>query len=750
MRDILSILSMLSIQDVTEQYCEDLRQERGGALPKGDRRKLEHKIREFQKTDADTVLRAIVVYAVFDPGEAISYARQKGVFHYSNPGSYAECCLEKLDAFAQVLDLPCSEHTYIRQKLECRWLRSFYEKTEKRLRHDIRDHHKNRIRKKANGRWLESNFAVEMLAYMNMLFRYRDSRSGETAAGYSINREDLNQYSNEEISEAVSYLIYLFVEEKGFKTTVIPWLDPDYILSDNLNRLILLACQRNLLMEWEATVDCLRYSIETDGKNVTICDPDGQLEKSLRIGYVKTSIQRDLFNWLDLKEAPIYLVALTQKIVGSLGDTIFKQCQEDKLLKRYRMECPAQLLEPFIPKKDGPLELFAEEYAEIDFAVHEQTFRNASIFDQMVTDHCSVVDLIRFKRFFILTNTAQQWLFARKKDDIRTVIRSILPVMTKGGLLTYLSKFVGSTKKANEIIELLSWDGRGRLDLQYTPIIKMDECHYFVATDILISSNIIRNSIMLARSKSALVTPDGQNDPLERFCEDSFRDCPYPYGMRANVKYRYQGRDGEIDFLAWSDTRLYIIECKNAIMPTSSHEIRATYEHIKKASRQLDLSMEALSSDSVQKTYFSQWKISRGKRTIHTCILLGNRIFTVPNGLKHPIRYAYELNMVLTSGIINSNLGQWSCWADEQFSDNDLARFLSNDDPLSRSFIDAMKPYTETLRCQGKHIQLKSYIYNALLHLKKEDEYLRIINSNTEERDALKEQLCAQLNYNGF
>lgn len=746
MRDILSILAMLSIQDVTEQYCEDLRQEKKGVLPKGDCRKLERKIREFQKADKDTVLNAIIVYAIFDPGGAISYARQKGVFHYSNPSPYAEYCLEKLDALAQTLKLPCSEHTYIRQKLECQWLRSFYEKTEKQLRHDIRDHHKNRIRKKVNGLLLESNFAVEMLAYTSMLFRYRDSRSGKTAAGYSINREDLNQYSNEEISEAASYLIYLFEEEIGFKKTAILWLDPDYILSDELNRLILRACQRNLMMEWETTVDCLRYSIETDGKNITICDPDGQLEKSLRVGYVKTSMQGQLFSWMGFKEAPVCLADLTKEIVSSLGDTIFKLRQEDKLVRRYRMEFPPQLLEPFIPKKDGPLELFGEEYTEIDFAVHEQTFHNASIFDQMVTDHCSAVDLIWFKRFFILFNTAQQWLFATKKDDIKTVIRSILPVMTRTSLLTYLSKFVGGVEKANELLELLSWDGQGRLDLQYTPIIKMDEDRYYVVTDILISSNIIRNSIMLARSKNALATPDGQNDPLERFCEDSFRDCPYLYGTRANVKYRYHGRDGEIDFLAWSDTRLYIIECKNAIMPASPHEIRATYEHIQKASQQLDLSLEALSSDSVQKTYFSQWKIPRGKRTIHTCILLGNRIFTVPNGLKHPVRYAYELNMVLTSGIINSSLGQWSCWAGERFSDNDLARFLSDDDPLSRGFIDAMRPYTESFRCQGKHIQLKSYVYNALLHLEKEDKYLRIIDSNPEERNALKEQLGNQRN----
>ena len=49
-------------------------------------------------------------------------------------------------------------------------------------------------------------------------------------------------------------------------------------------------------------------------------------------------------------------------------------------------------------------------------------------------------------------------------------------------------------------------------------------------------------------------------------------------------------------------------------------------------------------------------------------------------------------------------------------------------------------PYTETIRCQGKKIQLSSYAYNPLLHLEKQDEYLRIIDKNEEERQKFYEQ----------
>lgn len=745
MEDISSVLAAFNTQGVTEQYYITLQQQRNGVLSNKERQTLEGKIREYRRVDRDTVLGAIVIYEILCPGEAVRYARQKGVFHYGNSWPHIVYCLENLNTLAGTLRLPASEQRYLQQKLKCLWLIQFYKEIEEKLRRDICKHYKSRICKQIDNQWVESNFIVEMLAFINLSFRYGVRDSTKYPRENIVDKGNIENYSTEEISEAVSYLIYLFTDEKGLKASKTLWLDINYVLSDDIKRIILLACQRNLIMEWESLVDCLGYEIETDGKNVSIYSINGHLEKSLRIGFVKTLLQGQLFLIRDLAEEQIGLQELAKKLVTEFGDYLFEWRCEDKLLQRYRMKFPAPLLEPLHPKGEGPLELFREEYAEINFAVHELTFNNANIFDRMVTDHCSVVDLILFKRFFILSDFAQRWLF-EKEGDLRKVIPSLVPVMTEDLLISILEKFVQGKEKASELLNLLSWDGQGRLDLQYTPILKLDKKHYYIATDILISSNIVRNSLVLARSKGNLnANSDGQADPLERLCKESFQDCSYSYGTRSSVKFTYGNEAGEIDFLAWSDSRLYVIECKNAILPASAHEIRATYEHIQNATRQLDMSSRALMDKGFQKTYFSSWGISEKKRTIHTCILMGNRLFSVPNGLKHPVRYAYELNMILTSGTVNSNLGRWSCWGDKQFSDDDLARYLSDADPLSRSFIDAMKPYAESFRCRGKWIQLHSYFYNSLLHLEKQDEYLRSIEKNIEVRQALKKQLCAKV-----
>lgn len=743
MEDISLILASFDIKKVTEQYCDNLRQQRNGKLVKKEREKLEHVIREFRNETQDVVLGAIVIYAIFYPDEAVQYARQKGVFYYGNAWVHTEYCLESLNSLSKLLHIPQPHQGYFQQKLSCRWLRHFYLKTEERLRQNIRKHYQKRIKRKSHGVLFESNLIIELLAYVSKIFRYRNvSMSLVPITGSpDKNNKCVSDYSNEEISEAVSYLIYLFTEEKGFQPQKEKWIDIDYILHGGIDKLVLLACHRNLILEWEFLVDCLGYELEADEKSIRIYDPGDQLEKSFRIGLIKTSMQEQLSATQIMEILSIGLLDLAEMTVAELGDTLFEWCDEDKFFQRYRMFFPEPLLDPLRPKKrNGTIELFREEYMELYFADHELTFKSADISKQMVTSKCSVVDLILFKRIFILLNFSQRWLF-KKEKDIRKVIPSLIPVMQEEQLIGLIEKFVGGKEKASELLELLSWNGQGKLDLQYTPIIKIDSKHYYVATDILISSNIARNSLVLARSRKILAAnSDGQNDSLELFCEKSFHECSFPYKMRSNVKYIYRGKQGEIDFLAWSDSRIYIIECKKAILPTSSHEIRATYEHIQKASRQLDMSSEALQDETFQKTYFSHWKISQGNRTIHTCILLGNRLFAVPNGMRHPVRYAYELNMILTSGTVNSDLGHWSCWTGEKFADEDLARYLSDADPLSRSFLESMEPYMETFCCRGKKMQLNSYAYNSLLHLEKQDELLRIIDKNEEERRKVDEQ----------
>lgn len=148
MENISSILESFDIEKVTEQYCDDLRRQRKDSLTKKERETLEHTIQTFQSSNPDTILGAIVIYAIFYPDDAIRYARQKGVFFYGSAWEYTEYCLEKLNALSELLHISSSQQKYFQHKLSCRWLAPFYQDLEAKLRRDICRHYKNRIKAK--------------------------------------------------------------------------------------------------------------------------------------------------------------------------------------------------------------------------------------------------------------------------------------------------------------------------------------------------------------------------------------------------------------------------------------------------------------------------------------------------------------------------------------------------------------------------------------------------------------------------
>ena len=379
MENISSILESFDINKVAEQSCDDLRRQRGGKLTKKERVTLEHAIQKFQSSNPDTVLGAIIIYAIFYPDDAIQYARQKGVFFYGSAWEHTEYCLEKLNALSELLHISSTQQDYFQYKLSCKWLAPFYQDLEATLRRDIRRHHKERIKTERHGVLCESCLIVELLAYISMLFRYRSSSSGTALAVDPSDRayKSVDDCSNEEISEAVSYLIHIFTEEKGFRPQTSKWLDVDYILSGKIERLILLACQRNMILEWEFQADCLGYALEAGEKTIRFYNPGSQLEKSFRIGLIKTSMQEQLSAMQSMEDSPFSLHGLAKELFARLGDTVFEWCGEDKLFQRYRMKFPSQLLEPLRPEKEnGALELFQEERMELDFADHELTFRS--------------------------------------------------------------------------------------------------------------------------------------------------------------------------------------------------------------------------------------------------------------------------------------------------------------------------------------------------------------------------------------
>ena len=132
-------------------------------------------IREFKNEDPNFVLGAIVIYSIFYTDEVIQYARQKGVFYYGHSWEHTVRCLESLNTLSKILKISLSQQIYFRQKLSCKWLVQFYLDTEDRLMQYICKHYNDRIKKQIYGISYESNLILELLSYINLIFRYRST-----------------------------------------------------------------------------------------------------------------------------------------------------------------------------------------------------------------------------------------------------------------------------------------------------------------------------------------------------------------------------------------------------------------------------------------------------------------------------------------------------------------------------------------------------------------------------------------------
>lgn len=81
----------------------------------------------------------------------------------------------------------------------------------------------------------------------------------------------------------------------------------------------------------------------------------------------------------------------------------------------------------------------------------------------------------------------------------------------------------------------------------------------------------MRNTIAYSYlSKNEIVNEDGGKEPLVKVCENCFRQCSYKYKIFTKKKFKYKGKNGEIDVLVVSESDLIIIECKGPLMPTSN------------------------------------------------------------------------------------------------------------------------------------------------------------------------------------
>lgn len=727
-KNIVSAIEELSIEDITkDDFIKNILYQKG-ELSKSDVRYLSKKIGKFREISSATLLKYIILFSFWQADEAIDIARKKGVFRYKAWGfqkNEALCLLENINKYIDKFAYSTKTKKFITSKIQVSWMYDFYKKTEQKIIDYIKQHHENRLIQLLDGVRVEEALFKELLAYVDVMFHF-PRRNHDPR-----NKNKLDGYGMEQIAESVSYIIYLYDDVIGIKNDKVYKVVPEYVLSDEIENIILLGCKIAELQEWEVCMDYFDYQLQKSDRVYTISACDEYFEKSIRLGFVRSRMQEEV---LYIKEMPNLqdvpsISEISDLAIEKLGDTLIKTKGKGKG-ERYIIEFPEQLFDVFRGNNSG---FFREEILEIAHCAKELVVPSEELFLKKVTENCTLQDVILFKRLFIVMDSIAEKLIFKQKNQEK-IVNSLIPGFRKEMLIQLLYKFLGDKEKIEEILQLFTYKKSVKLDLQYTPFLTVGD-GLLTAISLAAKSNLLRNCIAYSYLTGNQIVNKDDKEWLVEECKHIFKENHPEYSVFTNVSFTYNKQHGEIDALIISDNDIFIIECKCPLQPTNNFELRASYDHIIKASKQLDNSKMAFEDDSFRKNYLKARGVLDRKRVVHTCILMGNRLFNGYSIHNHPIRYIYELDMVLNNGHIDSTVGVWRVWEREEFSNDDLLNFLSPNYKIVKSSFSSMRKLNEFMFVDGKKVIFETYVYNLLDSIKQYDECFTI-----EERDEKKLQ----------
>lgn len=689
-------------------------------LSSEDRKFLIKKICRFKDIEINDTLKAIAIMSIWEPKEAITEARKKGVFRYRAYGFHENKALYLINNLLQFKDLLCltlEDQDYLIMKQGISWLFDYYRNTEKFIIKYIKKREvKHKVIKRGKKIINEALFK-ELLVYIDCYFHITPPSYIENK-----NKNSLKNYCKENITEAVSYIIFLYDKVIGIKNNRHYFADPNIVLSDELEKIILLACKLNQVEEWELYIDYFKYVIERNGDTYTISSSKRTLEETIRLGYIRRDMQERFF--IKEKEKKFMdcmpMSELMDYVNAKIGETLLLEI-EDGELSRYRINVPIPLL-----KKISQAEFFKEELISSMHLADELIISHKELQERKVTTASTIEDVMYFQRAFVILQFLTSELLY-KKDNKNKVLSSLVPHMNEFNMKEILNIFLKDQTKVEELLEIFTYKPNSRkLDLQYTPFITSSHGFYFSNTITSMSRlarNIIAYSYMI---NNQVVNDDQGRETLVKFCEEIFLDAGY--SVVSNQKYTYMKVKGEVDIIVSNETDILLIECKCPLAPTSVFELRSSYEHVEKANKQLDRILSALEDKNFRKNKFKQWNITDNNQNLRTCIVFGNRLFNGYKESQHPIRYIYELNKILSNGVITSGDCRWRIWEKDIFQHTDLLNFITEGSFINMA-IQALEKTNLELHLEDKKITFETYALNTKELIELYDQNLYIVET---------------------
>ena len=521
---------------------------------------------------------------------------------------------------------------------------------------------------------------------------------------------DGRRYSSEEYAEAASLILRTYASLISIKDDSFTDVDPEAVGTNAVvyNRLLLAAIRITKFKEAEFFIDGLPYRADRKGETVTISSMDPDIERALRLGYIQGQGQ-GMIRYASLDKVPA--VSIRDLIDRGVARGSFDKLLElvDQPFRRLRLRLPAvpEIFDDFFATDD----LLRDEM-EMLLALDVDNFGTIDNLLFPINDHVDSMDIFKVQRYFNFISCAYQRRLADVADPAErgqlTLFSTVL-IFTHEALLEQLELIFKDEAKCRGIIALLRMDpSEAHLDLQYRPFVDIGR-QYVIAPHVVAASNLVRNTIIANGLRSAAIGP---KDRMVHAVADALRSAGFE--VATDAKPRIAGRELELDVAARRDGSLFLFECKNAYHPASVHEMRNSWDHIRKARVQLDKRRDILSDPANQQQLFRElgWDSSQ-VGDVHTGIVIANRVFHGASLNGHPIRQAHELINVVSSGRIVAEEDSLSFWLGAEFQVADLIAYLGPES-IAAGQLSALDSFEWSFSMGYRELAFSSYVLDPV------------------------------------
>lgn len=631
------------------------------------------------------------------------FIKRKGIFRYSKytKGNciVKDIAIEILKTCEKNNFFP-DENLYLNSIVNYSHVNDFYKAIDKVILIEIRSFER---------KFPKKSFIKTLLVFVDYLFLSNYYPEDKGAVSELMGR------TKEEISSAVSYLIYFYTDRIKSQNINTQFVAEEFLRSNELSRLIISTCYGLDFREFEVSIDHFNYNCNLKNGKIIITPPDENFEKAIRLGYIRTDLQK-MTDQIETFGALSF-----EQLIDALNelDFDFFELASDFNYERYRVKIPEPIFEKLIEKFILPNTLFEEEIIYLSSTFKEQLLTFDDLEKIKLKKNLTLGEFLKIQRIFIIFYL----FFAKgvyKKEKVQTsiLLRSLIPSFTESDFYNLLQK-VFPIEKIEDFLNIVCWDSGMDyvFDLQYHPILWFDK-QFLIPLSVYTQSNSIRNvyASEYKRDNKALLS-DGGTDPLVSSLILSLQKSGIECYSQINIGTT------DIDVVAIYEEILFVFECKQSLLPVSTFDLRTTFDYIKKAEKQLDLIIVDFDSGSLIKKIEQKAKTKIGKITmICGAIILSNRLF---NGdiFKYAVRNIHELTNMINNGKIRTDKGEFFLWPEKKLTSQFLIDYLGIQNNVYNLLFNSLSKRTLTYDILNPSIEFSTYYLDIKSAINKMEEF---------------------------